>query len=242
MGELAYVAINALLPIVLVLLVRNFDSPYVALSLVLLSKWRILALRPRFWWMNIKANAVDLLVGVSVVGLLYLSLGSLLLQVVIALGYGVWLLWLKQRSDAGSIMLQAGVAQFVALTTLFSFSTTIADVLVVVGCWVIGYAVARHVLAAFEEPSTQLLSCVWGLLLAQLGWLLYHWTIVYDIGLSVKIPQIALISLVVSFAVARLYAAFKQNRLQQGVIRMNIIFAVVLLLIILIFARWDVTI
>lgn len=241
-GELAYLVINALLPVVLVLLVRNFDSPTIALALVLLSKWRILALRPRFWWMNIKANAVDLLVGLSVVVLLYLAMASWPLQLVIALGYTVWLLWLKQRSDLGSILTQAGVAQFVALTALFSISTTVVDLAVVAGCWVIGYAATRHVLTAFEEPSIAVLSCMWGLVVAQLGWLLYHWTVVYDIGLPIKIPQIALVVLVVSFAVARLYAALKQDRLQANMVRMNTIFTVVLLLIIFIFARWDVTI
>ena len=242
LGELAYLGINALLPIALLLLVHNFDSIYPALALVLLSKWRILALRPRFWWMNIKANAVDLLVGVSVVGLLYLSMASLPLQIVIALAYGGWLLYLKHRSDVGSIMLQAGIAQFLALTVLFSLSIIINDLVVILGCWVIGYSAARHVLASFEEDATDLLSCIWGLLVAQLGWLLYHWTIVYDINLPVKVPQIALITLVVAFGAARLYSAAKRNRLSDTSVRTNAIFAAVLVVIILIFSQWDVTI
>lgn len=241
-GELAYIGINVLLPIVLLLLVRNFDSIYPALALVLLSKWRILALRPRFWWTNIKANAVDLLVGVSVVGLLYLSMTSLPLQIAITLAYGGWLLYLKPRSDNRSIMLQAGVAQFLALTTLFSLSTVVDELVIIAGCWVIGYSVARHMLSNFEEDSTDLLSCVWGLLTAQLGWLLFHWTIAYDLSLPIKIPQIALIMLVLSFGVARLYSAAKHNRLSETAVRANAIFAAVLLIIILVFSRWNVTI
>jgi hypothetical protein len=242
LGEIAYAGINALLPIALLLMIHGFDSPYPALLLVLLSKWRIFALRPRFWWINLKANAVDLLVGISVVGLLYISMTSLLLQLIVAFGYGVWLLYLKHRSDASAIRLQAGIAQFLALTVLFSLSTVVIEPLVIAGCWVIGYSVARHLTSVYDEGYIELLSCLWGLFVAQIGWLLFHWTIAYDIGLPVKIPQIALILLVISFSVTRLYVAAKDGRLGTSLIRLTTIYSVVLLAIILLFSRWDVTI
>ncbi len=241
-GDLAYSVINALLPVALLLLIHNFDSLYPALALVLLSKWRILALRPRFWWVNIKANAVDIMVGVSVVGLMYLSMSSLPLQILLAVGYGVWLLYLKPRSDASSILLQAGFAQFLALTVLFSLSTVVNDLLVILACWVIGYSAARHLVSSYNEDSIDLLSSLWGLMIAQLGWLFYHWTIVYDIGLPIKIPQIALVVLVLGFVVARLYTASKSDRLSESLLRTMSIFGLLLLLIILLFSRWDVTI
>lgn len=64
-GEVVYHSLNALLPFALLLLVWAFEPPYVAYGLVLLSKWRIFALRPRFWWANIKTNLVDISVGLS---------------------------------------------------------------------------------------------------------------------------------------------------------------------------------
>lgn len=242
-GDLAYIVINALLPIVLLLLVYNFNSIYPALALVLLSKWRILSLRPRFWWVNIKANAVDIMVGVSIVGLMYLSGNdSLPMQVFLAIAYGAWLLYLKPRSDSSSIMLQAGVAQFLALTLLFSLSIIVNEFLIILGCWVVGYSAARHIVSTFEEDSIDLLSSIWGLIIAQLGWLLFHWTIVYDIGLPVQIPQISLITLVLGFAAVRLYAAGKTERLTESLVRTTSIFAGILLLVIVVFSRWDVTI
>jgi hypothetical protein len=42
LGEVAYVEINALLPIVLLFMVRNFTSPYFSLALVVLRKLFIL--------------------------------------------------------------------------------------------------------------------------------------------------------------------------------------------------------
>lgn len=242
LGEIGYLVINALLPIALLLLVRNFDSIYPALALVLLSKWRILALRPRFWWVNIKANAVDLMVGISVVGLMYLSMSSLPLQIGLALAYAGWTLYLKHRSDPRAIVLQAGIAQFLAITLLFSASTVISELVVVGGCWIVGYAVARHVVSTFEEEYSEMLSCIWGLVFSQLGWLLYHWTVVYDLSMPIKIPQFALVALVLSFTASRLYVAAKSARLNETSIRTMMIFSAVLLTIILLFSRWDITI
>ena len=36
-----------------------------AIILVLLSKWRVVAVRPRYWWLNLKANLVDFTVGAA---------------------------------------------------------------------------------------------------------------------------------------------------------------------------------
>ena len=94
-----YTAINVLLPVAVLLLVR-LDPPYLAFALVILSKWRILALRPRFWWVNIKANLADILVGLSAVALIYLASSSFTIQVALALLYGVWLLVIKPRSTS----------------------------------------------------------------------------------------------------------------------------------------------
>jgi hypothetical protein len=244
-GELAYVAINAALPIVLMLLVLSFSSAYPALVLVVLSKWRVFALRPRFWWVNIKANFVDFLVGMSYVGLLYLSSGSntnTVALLLLALGYGVWLLYLKPRSDHASIMVQAGVAQFVGLVVLFSLSVVINEFFIILGCFCIGYVAARHVVANYEEDHAEFLSYTWGLAISQLGWLMYRWTDTYDLRLPFKVPMIALLVLVISMAAGRMYAAAKAHRLTVTLVRSTAIFSMVLIAVILIFARWDVTI
>jgi hypothetical protein len=240
-GELAYIGINAALPIVLLLLVLDFGSAYPALTLVLLGKWRVFALRPRFWWINIKANFVDFMVGISYVGLLYLSLPTLPVMLLLAVGYGVWLLYIKPRSDHASIMLQAGIAQFVAMTVLFSLSANINEFFIILGCFVVGYIAARHVVANYEEDRAEFISYGWGLVISQLGWLLYRWTNVYNVGLPFAIPQIALLALVISMAAAKLYGASKGHRLTMGLVRSTAIFSAVLIAFILIFARWDAT-
>lgn len=241
-GELAYIGINAALPLVLLLLVLDFGSAWPALALVLLSKWRVFALRPRFWWINIKANFVDFLVGVSYVGMLYFSNDNLPVMLLLAVGYGVWLLYVKPKSDHSSVMLQAGIAQFVALIVLFNLSVVVNEFFIILGCFGIGYIVARHVVGNYEEDRGEFIAYVWGLVLSQLGWLLYRWTITYDVRLPFKIPQIALLALVISMAAAKLYAASKAHRLNMVMVRSTAIFSAVLIAFILIFARWDVTI
>ena len=240
-GEVAYIAINAALPFVLLFLVQGFDTAYPALVLVLLSKWRVFALRPRFWWANIKSNFVDFLVGVSYVGLLYLSIGTLWPMVVLAVAYAAWLLYLKPKSDHASIMLQAGIAQFAALVVLFNLSVVVHELFVVAGCFIIGYIIARHVVTNFEEDHPEFISYAWGLVLSQLSWLLYRWTISYDLRLPFDVPQIALLVLVVSMAVGRLYGAAKAHRLTKGLVRTTMIYSAALIAIILIFADWSAT-
>lgn len=240
-SEIFYLAFNAALPIVILLLVRGFDPPYLALAIVLLSKWRIFALRPRFWWANIKANLVDVLVGISVVGLLYLSSTDITLQIIIAVLYGGWLLGIKPRSNAHGIMLQAGIAQFLGLVVLFHFSAVWNELIVVAGSWGIGYIAARHVVSNYEEPHVELYATIWGLLSAQLGWLLFHWTTAYNLGLPIMIPQIALIMLVLGFSSARIYHLQQHDKLSGPVLRGTTLFTIGLLSVILLFSPWDAT-
>lgn len=234
-----YLAFNAALPIFILFLVRGFDPPYLALAIVLLSKWRIFALRPRFWWANIKANLVDVLVGMSVVGLLYLASTDLVLQIIITVLYGIWLLVIKPRSNANGIMLQAGIAQFLGLTVLFHFSTTWNELVIVLGCWCIGYIAARHVVSNYEDSHVELWASLWGLLTAQFGWLLFHWTTAYNLGLPILIPQIALIMLVLGFSAARIYHMQQHDKLSGPALRGTTLFTVGLLAIILLFSPWD---
>lgn len=240
-SELVYTALNAILPIAVLFLV-HLDPPYLAFAIVVLSKWRILALRPRFWWTNVKANLVDLMVGVSAVGLMYLSTSSFPLQVALAILYGVWLLVVKPRSSSHGVLLQAGIANFVSLVTLFHFSVLLPEPLVLAACWLIGYATARHVVSNYEEGYVELLSCIWGLFLVELAWVMYRWTNVYNLGLVIKIPQIALIMLVVGFCAARMYDLNKRHKLTKSTLRGTVLFGGILLAVILFFSTWDVTV
>ncbi len=59
-SELVYIALNVAFAIATLVIVLAIDSPLPAFALVLLSKWRILAVRPRYWFVNIQTNLVDI--------------------------------------------------------------------------------------------------------------------------------------------------------------------------------------
>src|SRR4051812_37606841 len=77
---------------VFALVIANF-APLAAV-VVVLSKWRMFAVRPRFWAANIRANSIDLMVGLSLVTFMANS-GNLMVQVIWALVYAIWLLAIK---------------------------------------------------------------------------------------------------------------------------------------------------
>jgi hypothetical protein len=241
LSEGIYVVLNGLLPVAVFFLVRYFDPPYLAVLLVLLTKWRILALRPRYWWTNLKVNMVDIIVGLSSVGLIYLASGELVVQVVLAAAYAAWLLILKPLSSSHGVLLQAGVAQFIGLTTLFHFYL-LPEPLALLAIWVIGYSTARHVISNYEEQHVEMLSALWGLFVLELGWLAWRWTVVYNMGLPLRVPQIALIMLVIGFCAARMHHASKQGSLSSSTLRGTAIFGAVLLVVILLFSPWDATV
>src|SRR5688500_18851426 len=117
-SEFIYVILNIALAVGVLVVVWAVDSPWAALALVLLSKWRVLGVRPRYWYANIQANLVDIIVSVSVVILLYAASGAVLTQCILAALYIVWLLFIKPRSRRIFIALLAGIALFLGISSL----------------------------------------------------------------------------------------------------------------------------
>jgi len=219
-SEAIYILLNIALAAAVLAVVWAIESPLPAFALILLSKWRVLAVRPRFWFAHVQSNMVDLIVSVSLVVLLYAAGGGstgVAVQIVLAVLYVLWLLVLKPRAKRSLVVMQAAVAVFVGTTALFIASYEWPSSLVVLVMWVIGYAAARHVLAAYSESMVTLLSFVWGLLFAELGWLAFHWTIAYNLPFvsGIKLPQITLIALSLSFLGERAYSSYERH----GVVR-----------------------
>ena len=212
-SEIIYVALNVALAAAILGVVLAVESPYAAFLLVLLSKWRVLAVRPRYWFANLQSNLVDLIVGLSVVVLLYAAGSAFAVQIIITLLYVVWLLFIKPRSKRSFIAVQAGTATFLGSTALLTVSYG-WDVSLVVGLmWVIGYSAARHVLGSYDEAHISFYSLAWGLLFAELGWFIYHWTFAYALPGTgnIQLPQGALIALAISFVAERAYASYEKH-------------------------------
>ncbi|NCU38490.1 hypothetical protein EOL96_05555 [Candidatus Saccharibacteria bacterium] len=210
LSETIYVALNLALSATLLGIVLAVQSPWLAILVVLLSKWRALAVRPRFWFANLVANMVDIIVGISVVTLLYGASGELWLQTAITLLYIVWLLFIKPRSKRVYVAIQAGVAVFVGITALSMVSYTWDSVFFVAAMWIIGYVSTRHILGSYDEPLTRIYSMMAGFIFAELGWISFHWLMAYPLpGFgTIQLSQLALFATLFGLTAERAYASY----------------------------------
>ena len=192
-----------------------------ALLLILISKWRIFAVRARYWGVNILANLVDVTVGFSVVGLMYLASnihgsGQFWVQAGLAVFYALWLIVFKPLSGARAARFQAGASLFLGSWVLMATAHSLAALpfLFEALLFVVGYGSARHVLSTYKEDQLFLLSAVFGLVVMEFGWLATHWTMGYNIYLSdaFKVPQAAIIILLIGLIFERFCASTRTGR------------------------------
>jgi hypothetical protein len=223
LSETIYILLNIALGLTVLGVVWAINSPLPAFALVLLSKWRVLAVRPRYWFAHVQANMVDLIVSLSFVVLLYAAGGSggrtvVVTQIILTILYILWLLVLKPRTRRALVVAQAAVALFIGTAALYMGAYEWPSSVVVAMMWIIGYSSARHVLAAYSEDQLTFISFMWALLMAELGWLAYHWTIAYHLPFvsGIELPQVALVAIALGFMAERGYNSF----VHHGVIRM----------------------
>lgn len=244
-SEVVYTILNVALAIALLVVIYYTGSILFAVALVALSKWRVLAVRPRYWVANLRSNLIDFIVSVSVVLHLYTinqvdtfnDETKLLVMAGLTVLYIGWLLFLKPRSKRIYMAAQAGVAIFMGVSALFTVSFNWPVSVVVIGMWLIGFAAARHVLSAYDEETHGLtLSLVWGLVMAEIGWLSYHVAVAHVLPFisSLELPQVAITATVLGFVAHKAYDSFYHHQM----IRANDIILPVLFAVGLMAALW----
>lgn len=241
LSELAYVGLNIALAIAVLVIVRTVESPIPAFILVALSKWRVFAVRPRYWIANIQANFVDFVVSIGVVALMY-SVGlnssyGLIVQIVMVAFYIAWLIYLKPRSSKQAVVSQAWTALLVGTTALFAVSYGWSIELIVGGMAIIGYVAGRHALTQYEEDHLQFLSLLSALIMAQVGWIFYHWAIAYSLPvIEVRIPQVTIIVAVLSFALYKVYNSYKRHdKVEPVEVAIPILFSIAIVVTLMLF-------
>lgn len=230
-AHVLHVGLNALLPVIIYVLVRIDFAPLAA-GLIILSKWRMFAVRARYWPAIFRANAVDIMVGLSVV--VFMSSTNIAFwQVIWAVAYMLWLVILKPGSGMIKVSLQAGVGQFVGLMALFLLSGEMPLYLLVLAAWAICYLSARHFFTSFDEPYTQLYSHAWGYFAAALVWVLGHWLLFYNV-----LAQPTLLLVVIGYGLASLYYLDHKDRLTVVWRRQFVLMMVAIVAIVLTFSDW----
>jgi hypothetical protein len=220
-----------ILPVIVFILVR-LDFVQLALSIIVLSKWRMFAVRPRFWAANVRANAVDLMVGLSVV-LFMQHAESFGLQLMWAALYAAWLVYIKPASSALMITAQAFIGQLAALMALYLVwdSGPLYGLTVITG--LICFLAARHFLDTFDEPYARMLAYIWGYFGAALAWVLGHWLLFYGV-----ISQVTLLISALGYGLAVLYYLDHYDRLGKGARRQIIFIMLAIVVVVLAFSDW----
>jgi hypothetical protein len=226
-----HMVLLVLLPATMFVLVR-LQFVQLALSLVVLSKWRMFAVRPRFWAANIRANAVDLMVGLSIV-LFITHSGNAYLQLVWAVLYGVWLISIKPASGLLMVSVQAFIGQLCALSALYLAwpAGPLFGLALITG--LICYLAARHFFDGFDETYAKLLAYVWGYFGAALAWLLAHWLLFYTV-----VAQPTLLLSTLGYGLAVLYYLDHTDRLSKTIRRQFIFVMLAIVIVILTFSDW----
>lgn len=227
-----HLGLNALLPALLFVMIRMGFVPLAA-SLVILSKWRMFAVRPRYWPANVRANGVDLTVGFATVIFMSNS-ATAAWQLVWAVSYAIWLIFIKPGSSVWKTSLQALIAQTVGLMALFMALGDAPLYVLVILVWMICYGVARHFFTSFEEPYTSLYAHTWGYFAAALTWLLGHWLIFYGI-----VAQPTLLLTVMGFGLSALYYLEQTDRLSIVVRRNFVVMMVAIILVVILLTNWS---
>ena len=226
-----HVGLKALLPILAYILVRtDFVGP--AILLVLISKWRMFAVRPRYWMANLLSNGIDIIVAISLV--LYMANTSAKWwQLAWTALYAAWLIWLKPRYDVLSVSIQAMIGQLLGLIVLYLKFGDSSLAVLVGGTWLVTYLSARHFLTSFDESHSALLSHVWAYFAASLAFILGHWLLFYG-----TIAQIIVILTTVGYGLGALYYLEGTDRLNRSIEQQFIGIMCAILFIILILSDW----
>lgn len=224
-------ALVLVLPVLVFVFVRWNILP-LAYLVVLLSKWRMFAVRPRHWPANIRANAIDIIVGLSFV-IFMAQAPSQAWQLVWLVCYEIWLLVIKPRSPVFWTSIQAGLGQFMGLTALYLLWGRASLFILVFVSWGICYLAARHFLSSFDEPLTSMLSHIWGYVAAAMTWVLGHWLLYYGF-----LAQPVLILSLISYGLATMYYLESNDRLSSFIRREILLIMTMVIMIIIVLSDW----
>ena len=231
-AHVLHLLLLAILPVVIFVLVRN-NFVQLAFSVVVLSKWRMFAVRPRFWAANVRANAVDIIVGLSIVLFVVHSGDAFLLQLMWTVLYGIWLIFIKPASSLLMISAQAFIGQLFGLMALYLAwaAGPLYGLTLLTG--LICFLAARHFFDGFNEPYARLLSYIWGYFGSSLAWLLGHWLLFYRI-----VAQPTLLLTTLGYGLAVIYYLDHSERLSKGLRRQFVFIMLAIVLVVLTFSDW----
>lgn len=230
-AHVLHIILSAVMPALVYVFVKvGFVLP--AVVVVLITKWRIFAVRPRFWPAIVRANAVDIIVGLSTI-VFMTNTRETSLQLMFTLLYILWQTVIKPGRSTFKVSLQAFIGQTYGLMALYIGWPAAPVVFLVIGAWGVCYLAARHFLTAFDEPYTSLYSHVWAYFASALAWLTAHWLLFYNV-----VSQPVLLLTVLGFGLGGLFYLHEADRLSVLLRRQIVIMMLAVIMVVLVFSDW----
>ncbi len=230
--------LNLLFGIGTVMVTILTNSVWLGLLLVLISKWRVFAVRPRYLWINFKSNLLDFIVGISIVILTYYSGSEINIQdFILVVFYCLWLIVIKPMTSESANLAQSLIGVFLGVSAATIATATLDPIVIVIASFIIGYSASRHVLSQSIDKDYELTTLVCGLTFSEIAWLCHSWMIIYTFGnTGIRIPQLAVILTIFAFV----FNSIRQEMLRHdGEVRFRditapVIFGIVIVAIIII--------
>lgn len=230
-AHVLHILLSAVMPILAFIFIR-IGIIQLAVAVVLITKWRMFAVRPRFWPAIIRANAVDIIVALSTV-VFMAHAHSASWQLFWTLLYIVWQVAIKPGRSVLSVSAQAFIGQLYGLMALYLAWPSAHLAVLVVGVWGIAYLSARHFMTSFDEPYVSLYSHTWGYFAGALSWLGAHWLLFYT-----GIAQPTLLLTVIGFGLGALYYLSETDRLSTLYRRQIVFIMIAVVFVVLAFSDW----
>jgi hypothetical protein len=146
----------------------------------------------------------------------------------------------KPRTSILFVEIQAFFAIFFGSFALTLATAHIDPLLGCVSSFIVGYSATRHILTQTDDRDFTLTTFIAGMLLAELSWIFYHWSIVYRIEslyTVIAIPQLPIAASLIFFVFTRGYssALSHDGKIRSEDIVMPVVFSALLMFLMIFF-------
>lgn len=210
----------------------------IGIILVIISKWRVFAVNHRYWLLNLRSSLVDFIVGIGFVLLAYAA-GTTLLPVhfLIIVLYAIWLIIIKPKSSTLFNVIQAITAIIVGGTAATVFAAITDSSVMVIACFILGFAATNHVLVQNDSGDPFFISMIVGLFFAEIGWLCNSWLIIYTIAnTGICVSQLSIILATLAFLFFKIHANYSAHngKIRLSEVMLPILFSLLVITVLLV--------